>query len=94
MAANLEFLLILAISVNFFVKCTNSFPIPNPQGSGANSNFETGLSAGISPTNVRDDCIEAAVNAGAAANDDVGVDLKLLAVNTGGVRCKQGNFVQ
>ena len=60
--------------------------MPIPQSD--NGGFETAISAGI--TDNKDDCFEAAVNAGVAADEQVGADFKLVGLNSGGVRCKQG----
>ena len=78
---------------NYYTAEVFCIPIAHPQLTrleSSNGGFETALSAGISPTDNDDDCVEAAVNAGVAANDQVGADFKLVGLNTGGIRCKQG----
>ena len=54
------------------------------------NDFETAITAGISPADGDDDCFEAAVNGGVAKKPDKGVDLKFFGLNSGGIRCKQG----
>ena len=56
----------------------------------SDNDFETAITAGISPADGDDDCFEAAVNGGVAKKPDVGVDLKFFGLNSGGIRCKQG----
>ena len=56
----------------------------------SDNNFETAITAGISPADGDDDCFEAAVNGGVGKKPDVGVDLKFFGLNSGGIRCKQG----
>ena len=56
----------------------------------SDNDFETAITAGISPADGDDDCFEATVNGGVAKKPDVGVDLKFFGLNSGGIRCKQG----
>ena len=54
-----------------------------------NGNFGTTPFGGTPLTDNEDDCVEAAINSGFAANGHVGVAFNLVLLNTGGISCEQ-----
>ena len=80
------------IICNYYNTEVFCIPIAQPQVTrpqSSNDGFGTALSADRSPADNDDDCIEAAINSGFAANGHVGVAFNLVGLNTGGISCKQ-----
>ena len=87
--------LVLIIIINYCSVEITCIPIALPQSTQqqnlvSSDGFQTGISAGVSPTDPDYDCFEAAVNGEVAAKPDVGADFKFLGLSSGGIRCKQG----
>ena len=68
-------------------------PLPYPQYTYYDG-YQTGVAAGTHYKDPHyDDCYEASVHGGLAANSQIGTDLKIAGIHSGGLRCKQGKWL-
>ena len=80
------------IICNYYNAEVFCMPIAQPQltlQQIGNGNFGTTPFGGTPLTDEEDDCVEAAINSGFAANGQVGVAFNLVGLNTGEISCEQ-----
>ena len=76
-----------------FLICVNEIdgvPLPYPQYT-YQQGYRTGMSGGVHHHDpYHDECYESSLHGGLAAHPQIGTDVKLAGIHSGGLRCKQG----
>ena len=84
------FIFPVILSIFLCLRERECVPLPYPQYT-YYEGYQTGVGAGTHYNDPHyDDCYESSVHGGLAANSQIGTDLKLAGIHSGGLRCKQG----
>ena len=82
--------IIVALTFLLYVKKINGVPLPYPQYT-YQQGYRTGMTGVVRHNDpYYDECYESSLHGGLAAHPQIGTDLKLAGIHSGGLRCKQG----